>query len=91
MSNIERDERVWFIHGPTGWTKFDREPGYAVRATGRIEILGPLVPASQLAGAVEALREHQRAFDEIDSAMHELDDAEALDAIVGIVNRTRGQ
>jgi hypothetical protein len=42
-------------------------------------------------GAVEALREHQRAFDEIDSAMHELDDAEALDAIVGIVNRTRGQ
>jgi hypothetical protein len=49
------------------------------------------VRADAYRGAVEALREHQRAFDEIDSAMHELDDAEALDAIVGIVNRTRGQ
>jgi hypothetical protein len=58
-------------------------PGEGTGMSGVVEL------AEQLAVAVKALREHQRAFDAIESAIHELDDADALDAIVGIVNETR--
>lgn len=51
---------------------------------GGLGLAEPQVNPSEAKG-----RELLRAFDQIDSAMHELDDAEALDAIVGIVNDAR--